>query len=110
MVDRTPLGTYPLTNGQMIDSVEVQRLTLPPGGKTGLHRHSCHVVSFVVEGSVVVELIGEEPHTFTAGQTVFEPANTTVQCFDNASDSAPAIFIATYLLGSKDRELIHMLE
>jgi len=110
MVDRAPLGTYNLTDGQIVDLVEVQRITLPPGGKTGLHRHTCPVVSFVVEGSVTVQLLGEAPHTFTAGQTVFEPADTTVQCFDNASDTAPAIFIATYLLGSQDRELIHMLE
>jgi quercetin dioxygenase-like cupin family protein len=110
MVDRKPLGTYPLANGRMIGRVEVQRLTLPPGGKTGLHRHPCPVISFVVEGSVTVQFLGEEPHTFTVGQTVFEPADTTVRRFDNASDSAPAVFIATYLLGEQDRELIHLLE
>jgi quercetin dioxygenase-like cupin family protein len=110
MVDRKPLGIYPLTDGRIVAQVEVQRLTLPPGGKTGLHRHPCPVISFVLEGSVTVQVLGEEPHTFTVGQTVFEPADTTIQRFDNASDSAPAIFIATYLLGAEDRELIDMLE
>jgi quercetin dioxygenase-like cupin family protein len=110
MVDRKPLGTYPLTNGRMVAQVEVQRLTLPPGGKTGLHRHPCPVISFILEGSVTVQVLGEDPRTFTVGQTVFEPADTAVQSFDNASDSTPAVFIATYLLGAEDRELIHMLE
>jgi quercetin dioxygenase-like cupin family protein len=109
MVDRVPLGSYAVAGGKHVDRVAVHHLTLPPSGKTGLHDHPCPVVSYVTEGSIIVEVAGEPPQTFVAGQIIFEPGNTRIQRFDNASNTAPATFVATYLLGAVDKELIHMI-
>ncbi|MGH8199242.1 MAG: hypothetical protein ACREVO_02565 [Steroidobacteraceae bacterium] len=45
-----------------------------------------------------------------AGSAFFEPANTRVLHFDNASSQEAATFIAYYLLGDGNEQLIEMLE
>ncbi len=93
-VQRSPLGTYPVEGGKRVERVETQRLTLPPGSKTGLHTHPGPVVSYVVEGRIVVQVEGMPARTFGPGETIFEPA----------------IVVATYLLSADDKALIHMIE
>lgn len=48
--------------------------------------------------------------TLKAGDAFFEPANTKILHFDNASAIEPMTFIAFYLLGKGEDELIRMLE
>jgi quercetin dioxygenase-like cupin family protein len=109
-VRRTPLGSYLVDGGKHVGRVDVHRLTLAPGGKTGLHTHPGPVVSYVVEGRIVVQVEGKPARTFGPGETIFEPAQTRMLQFDNESATKPAIFIATYLLSQDDGALIHMIE
>jgi hypothetical protein len=44
-----------------------------------------------------------------AGSAFYEPADTTVANFGNASDSEPLTFVAFYLLNG-EQELIKMLD
>ncbi len=46
----------------------------------------------------------------SAGSAFFEPADTRVLHFDNASTREPATFIAHYLLAEGDERLIEMLQ
>ncbi|WP_437731750.1 cupin domain-containing protein [Sorangium sp. So ce1335] len=89
--------------------VEVQRLMLPPGFKAGPHTHPGPVVCYVTEGRILFQVKGQPARYYTAGQTIFEPASTPIERFDNDSSSGPATFIATYLLGDQDTELLHRL-
>src|ERR1700753_3643511 len=91
-----------------VDSVEVKEITFKPGQKTGLHKHPCPVLSFIAEGTALVQVEGEEPKTVAAGSAVYEPADTVMLHFDNLSDTEPMRFIAFYLLDGK-QELIEML-
>ena len=102
---REPLGTYAVPDKKVI-RVEVQRLTFPPGFAVGRHDHPGPVIVYVTEGQVLVQIEGEPARTYDAGQSLIEPAGVIIARFDNASSTAPASFVATYLLGEEDKVLI----
>ena len=109
-VSRDTLGKYPLDSSKIVSRIEVQRLTLPPGGKSGVHIHAGPVVSYVLSGSIIVQAKGAAPHTFTAGQSILEPAHTPIEHFDSLSATEPAVFVANYLLSADDHELVKLLK
>ena len=91
-----------------ITSVDVREITFVAGQRTGRHRHPCPVVGFVVEGAAVLEVEGQQPRQLPAGSSFYEPADTVILRFDNASFTAPMRFIAHYLLNGT-QALIEML-
>lgn len=99
-----------IEGGKRVEQVQTHRLTLPPGGRTGLHTHPGPVVSYVVEGRIIVQVENMPAHIFGPGEAIFEPANTRMAKFDNESTTKPAVFVATYLLSGADRTLIDMVE
>ena len=109
-VTREPLATYQVAPAKPVGRVEVKKLTISPGGKTGLHTHPGPVVSYVVQGILVVQVKGEAAKTYKPGDAIYEPGDTVIEKFDNGSASEPAVFIANYLLGADDKEIIHFLD
>ncbi|MBA3831701.1 MAG: cupin domain-containing protein [Chthoniobacterales bacterium] len=93
---------------QTVSSVDVREIIFKPSQKTGLHRHPCAVISYLAEGTIRFQIKGQQLQTLHAGQVCYEPANTVIEHFDNASDQAPAKFVAYYLLNGQ-KELIEML-
>jgi hypothetical protein len=62
---------------------------MEPGQQAGRHLHPCAVVGYIVEG--------------TAGSAFYEPADTIIANFGDASDLEPMTFVALYLLdGEQD--------
>jgi quercetin dioxygenase-like cupin family protein len=108
-VTREPLATLLIQPGKAVDRVEVKRLTVAPGGKTGLHTHPGPTISYVLAGTLIVKVAGGEERTFKPGEVIYEPGNTTIEKFDNASQSDPAVFVTSYLLSADDKDIIHML-
>lgn len=96
------IGTQP------ISVVDVREIVLQPKQMTGLHRHPCPVISYVVEGAIKFQIKGQKLQTIRAGQVCFEPAGAIIEHFDNASDRATAKFIPYYLLNGQ-KQLIEML-
>ena len=99
---KASIGTQP------ISTVDVREIDFQPKQTTGLHRHPCPVISYVVEGTIRFQIRGEKIRIIHAGQVCYEPAGAIVEHFDNASDHAPAKFIPYYLLNGQ-KELIEML-
>ena len=64
-------------------------IDLGPGSATPRHMHPGDEIAFVTEGAVVLEMGGEQPRTFGAGQT-FHPRPMTPHVVRNASSTAPA--------------------
>jgi quercetin dioxygenase-like cupin family protein len=64
-------------------------IDLGPGGATPRHMHPGDEIALVTEGSVTLEVAGEAPRTFGAGQT-FHPRPMTPHVARNASATAPA--------------------
>lgn len=83
---------------QTVSAVDVREIAFQPGQMTGLNRRPCPVISYIAEGSIKFQIRGEEIQALPAGQVCYEPADTVIEHFDNASDSAPARFIPYYLL------------
>ena len=93
---------------QPVSTVDVREIVFRPGQKTGLHRHPCPVVSYVVEGTIRFQARGGKMKTVHAGQICYEPAGAVIEEYDNASEKARAKFIGFYLLNGQ-KELIEML-
>lgn len=106
---RRNLLSVPIAGGRQVSRVEVKQINLQPGQETGLHLHPIPVVGYIARGAIRFQLEGGPLLTLPAGSAFFEPANARVLHFDNASTQEPATFIAYYLLGEEDEQLIEML-
>ena len=96
------LGTSTFT------SADVRKIQMRPGQQGGRHLHPCPVLGYIVEGAAVYQIEGEASQILPAGSAFYEPADTIIANFGNASDSEPMTFVAFYLLNG-EQELIHML-
>ena len=72
--------------------------------------HLGPVFGYVASGTVRFQIDGELVQILRAGSAFFEPANTRIREFANASGTEPATFIAFYHLSHPDQERITMLE
>jgi len=110
-LEREPLieNELPASNPH-VRLVRAARIRFAPGQPTGLHRHPMSTCGVVTKGSFDFQINGEPPRRLTVGDAFFEPANTTILHFDNASDEVPAEIICFYLTDSSDRPSIEMLE
>jgi quercetin dioxygenase-like cupin family protein len=106
-IHRKPLLTAAMDT-RKITSVDVRQITLVPNQQTGRHRHPCPVVGYIAWGTAVFQIEGQPARELAEGEAFYEPADTVILRFDNASDTDSLTFIAYYLL-DKQRELIHML-
>jgi quercetin dioxygenase-like cupin family protein len=62
---------------------------IAPGAATGTHRHPTTRFVYVLEGSVTLELDGQPPRTYRAGEAFAEPPDARHN-FRNASETASA--------------------
>ena len=105
---RKPLLTAAIEGGKTVDRVEIKEINFTPGQKTGAHLHPCPVVGYIASGSIVFQIDGQPAKTLHTGDAFFEPANTSVVRFDAVDQ--PVKFVAYYLLGKNDKELIRSLD
>jgi len=71
------------------------RAEIPAGGTTGRHTHPGEEISYLAEGSVVLEIEGAAPRTLKAGDVFLIPAGKV----HNATTSgSKAIIIANYIV------------
>jgi quercetin dioxygenase-like cupin family protein len=95
----TPLMTQALPDypGKEMTMLLVE---YPPGGADPVHRHDADAFVYVLEGSIVMGVNGDEPVTLMAGQTFHEGPHDVHTTGRNASRDKPARFLAILL---KDR-------
>lgn len=108
-LQRTPIATHDIAPARQVASVPVTRLDFKPGQVTGRHTHPVPVIGYVLDGEFIVKVEGQPEQHFKAGQSVYEPADTVIERFDNASASQPAVLIAAYLVDKGRTELIKFL-
>lgn len=90
----------PVLDGQQLTATLVE-VTYPPGGANPPHRHPCPVIGYVLEGAVRMQVQGQAEKVFTAGETFSESPADVHAVSANASQSAPARFLAYFVC---DRE------
>src|SRR5580658_5339475 len=91
-----------------VTSADVREIRMEPGQRVGRHLHPCAVLGYIVEGTAVYTVEGEAAQILPAGSAFYEPADTIISQFGNASDSQSMKFVAFYLLDGK-QELIRIL-
>jgi quercetin dioxygenase-like cupin family protein len=106
---RTPLLDVELPAGQVVERVQVTRVELGPGQAAGRHSHPCAVVGHIVSGRIRFQVEGAEEVGLGEGDAFYEPADTPIAHFDNASPDEPAVFVAFYLLPPGEERTIEML-
>jgi len=106
---RKPLLDAVIAPEKMVHTAKMVSIDFAPAQKTGAHRHPIPVVGYVVKGSITFQIEGQAARTLMAGEAFFEPADAKIVAFDNASKNEPASFVACYLMGAADQQLITML-
>jgi quercetin dioxygenase-like cupin family protein len=77
--------------------VTVVEVNYPPGGSSAPHSHPCPVIGYVLDGALRTQVKGEPERVYTAGESFYEAANGVHQVSANASDTAPAKFLAYFV-------------
>jgi quercetin dioxygenase-like cupin family protein len=85
----TPLMTKELADLPGKEALMVA-VEYPPGGGDPVHRHNAHAFVYVLEGSAVMQLKGQEQVTVTAGQTFYEGPDDIHLVGRSASTTKPA--------------------
>jgi mannose-6-phosphate isomerase-like protein (cupin superfamily) len=91
----TAIFKQSLPNLTMDDwDVNVNWVDYPPGRVGTAHRHPGFTLAYVLQGSVIAKVTGQEERTFTTGQMFFEPPGSVHEVSKNASQTEPARLLA----------------
>jgi quercetin dioxygenase-like cupin family protein len=74
--------------------VNVNWVDYPPGRVGSPHRHPGFTLVYVLEGSVVAKISGQEERTFKPGEMFYEPPGSVHEVSKNASQTQPARLLA----------------
>ena len=72
------------------------RAEFPIGGTTGRHTHPGEEISYVLEGTLRMEVAGQPPRSLKAGDVFMIPAGTVHNATNTGSGTATVI--ATYVV------------
>lgn len=108
-VTRKDLLSATIDAAKSVARVEVKEVTMGPRQRAPLHLHPCPVVGVVTGGAIAYQVEGQPVRRLATGDAFYEPANARVARFDNEGD-APARFVAFYLLGTDEKEVIRLLD
>jgi quercetin dioxygenase-like cupin family protein len=106
---RTPIAQHHISPDKNVTSVSVVRIDYKPAQRTGRHIHPMPVIGYVLEGSFVVKVSGDAETHYSIGESIYEPAETVIERFDNDSPTKPAVLVAHYLSGPGQTELVRIL-
>ena len=75
----------------------IERVVLSPGEIVPAHRHDADVFAYVLEGSIITQLMGGKPRTVHAGEVFYEsPTDVHVET-RNASATQPATLLVFFV-------------
>jgi quercetin dioxygenase-like cupin family protein len=75
----------------------IERVALSPGEVVPPHRHNADVFAYVLEGSIITQLMGGKPRTVHVGEVFYEsPTDVHVES-RNASTTQPATLLVFFV-------------
>lgn len=86
-------------------AVQVITVEYPPGSHDPVHRHNAHAFVYVLQGSIVMAVNGQQPVTLHAGQMFYEGPKDVHTVGRNASTTEPAKFVV-FLIKDKDAPVL----
>jgi quercetin dioxygenase-like cupin family protein len=100
----TPLITKDLA-GLPGEEALTYTVDFPPGFSSPVHRHNAQVFVYVLEGSVVMQVKGQQELTLLPSQTFYEGPDDIHIVSRNASSTKPAKFLV-FLIHKKGTPLV----
>jgi quercetin dioxygenase-like cupin family protein len=92
----TPLMTKDLPDVPGKEGL-IERVALSPGEIVPPHRHNADVFAYVLDGSIITQLMGGKPRTVHAGEVFYEsPTDVHVES-RNASTTQPATLLVFFV-------------
>ena len=86
---------HDLPNLTMDDwEVTVSAVDYAPGRVGKVHHHAGFVLAYVLEGTIVTKVSGQEERTYRPGEMFYEPPGSTHEVSRNASETRPAKLLA----------------
>jgi quercetin dioxygenase-like cupin family protein len=79
------------------------RVDYAPGQASVAHTHPGSVFAYVLEGEVVSQLEGQQPHTYKAGESWYETPHIKHLVSKNASATKPAKLLVWLVVGDKEQ-------
>ena len=96
LAKETPLLTKDLPDEPGKEGL-IERVVLSPGEVVPPHRHNADVFAYVLEGSIVTQLMGGKPRTVHAGEVFYEsPMDIHIES-RNASTTQPATLLVFFV-------------
>src|SRR5262249_14555134 len=89
----------PALDGKQLRVTQVE-VRYAPGQGSQPHSHPCPVVVRGIEGAVITKVDNNPETTYKDGDTFYEPPNGTHAVSRNASETAPARILATFVCDS----------
>jgi quercetin dioxygenase-like cupin family protein len=93
----TPVLDFPFRHGLVVQAIRVDYE--PAGFTRGTHRHPAGAYVYVIDGSLMFGIDGDEPVLLKAGESFYEPPGALHSVSRNASQDLPASMIAFFVLG-----------
>ncbi len=75
----------------------IVEVTYEPGGSSPAHSHPCPVMVYVIQGAIRTQVKGAPAAIHRAGETFYETPDGVHEVSANASDTAPAVFLAIFV-------------
>jgi quercetin dioxygenase-like cupin family protein len=100
-----PLQRQPLADAPGKDAVVVT-VNYGPGQVSVPHFHPGSVIAYVLEGEVTSQLEGQEPITYKAGESWYEPPRAKHLISKNASATKPAKLLVWLLIDESEKATI----
>lgn len=102
--DRAAKWTHRLVLDQSLQStspdleqIKVDEMTIPAGAEdTVTHRHTAHLVGYVLEGEVITKMKDKPAQTFKAGQAFYEYPDEVHEFLKNTSKTNRAVILLYY--------------
>ena len=91
-----------------VRTVDIREISFDPGQAAGYHKHPCPVIGVILEGEALFQVEGEKEQNLRTGYAFYEPENSPILHFDNASGVNQMKFVACYLINN-ETQLIEML-
>jgi quercetin dioxygenase-like cupin family protein len=87
--------------------VHVITVDYAPGAQDPVHRHDAHAFVYVLEGTIIMQMKGDEAVTLRPGDIFYEDPRLIHLVGKNASDTKPAKFLV-FLVKKKGAPLLRL--
>ncbi|GAB3400213.1 hypothetical protein GCM10027515_07750 [Schumannella luteola] len=107
-IQRDLLIDIDLPRPRTVSRIQGKRIAIPAGGRTGVHEHNGPVVGVVLEGTAIMQIVGQEPVTINAGEPFYEPEAVRMLRFDAGPDGL--VFLGFFPVGPGEDPVLTPLD